>query len=63
MEETRFYRISRDALKYRDYALARSCRDEHCVKPRMIILGDDGRYWLVTMADAEWLLRHGYEAA
>jgi len=30
------------------------------VKPMRIILGDDGKYWVVTPADAERLYRAGY---
>lgn len=30
-------------------------------KPQMIILGDDGRFWLVCLADGEKLLKAGYE--
>ena len=36
---------------------------DHAVKPMMVLLGDDERYWVVRMADAERLLRAGFEAA
>ena len=35
----------------------------HAEKAMMVLLGDDERYWVVRMADAERLLRAGYEAA
>ena len=36
---------------------------DHAVKNMMVILGDDDRYWVVTMANGERLLRAGYEVA
>lgn len=30
-------------------------------KASAIILGDDGKYWVVTLAEMERLLRAGYE--
>lgn len=32
------------------------------IKPSMIILRCDGRYWVTTMAHGERLLKAGYEA-
>lgn len=32
-------------------------------KATMIILGDDGRYWVALLADAQRLLDQGYERA
>lgn len=26
-----------------------------------VLHGDDGKYWVCTMADAEWLSKRGYE--
>ena len=38
---------------------------DHCVKPHWIVLGDHdgetGEYWVVTPADAQRLVRAGYE--
>ena len=34
-----------------------------CHKAHGIILGDDMKYWVVTMADFERLLRVGYDSA
>lgn len=33
-----------------------------CDKPMGIILGDDERYWVVTLAQMERLIADGYEA-
>jgi len=35
----------------------------HASKPQRIILGDAPYYWVVTPADAERLIRAGYEMA
>jgi len=34
-----------------------------CLKARAIILGDDGMFWVVTLAAMERLLKQGYEIA
>jgi hypothetical protein len=36
---------------------------DHAIKPMIVLLGDDQRYWVVRMSDADRLLRAGYEAA
>lgn len=36
---------------------------DRATKSMLVVLGDDERYWVVTMADAERLIRAGYEAA
>ena len=36
---------------------------DRAFKPMMVLLGDDDRYWVVRMSDAERLLRAGYEVA
>jgi hypothetical protein len=36
---------------------------ENCEKASAVMLGDDERYWVVTMADAARLERMGYEWA
>ena len=33
------------------------------IKPHRVMLGDDGRYWVVTPADASRLERWGHEYA
>ena len=48
--------------RFRSLALARAAR-EHAVKPVRILLGDHPEYWVVTPADAERLVRAGYEYA
>ena len=35
----------------------------HCVKSSTVILGDDNRYWVVLLADAQKLYKLGYEYA
>ncbi len=47
---------------YRNEALARSALS-HYVKPHRIILGNCPEFWIVCHADAERLLRAGYEMA
>ena len=42
---------------------ARSICYEHSVRPMRIILGDHPSFWVVTPADAERLMRVGYEMA
>ncbi len=34
-----------------------------CLKAHAIILGDDGMFWVVTLAAMERLLKQGYEIA
>lgn len=34
-----------------------------CIKPQRVMLGDDGRYWIVCPADASRLEDMGYEYA
>lgn len=48
--------------KFRCYANAKSF-SERTIKASAIILGDDGLYWVVTLAEMERLLRAGYELA
>ncbi len=55
--------IQRHVDSYRSLAMARSACYEHSVKPRRIIMGDCPWHWVVSPADAERLLRAGYELA
>jgi len=50
------------AAKFNSLANARSYTDR-TVKASMIILGDDMKFWVVTMAVAAKLLAGGYEVA
>jgi hypothetical protein len=52
----------KNAMRYYDLALAIIAMN-HCVKAHFIMLGDDGRFWVVTPADASRLERAGYEYA
>lgn len=46
--------------KFKFYANARSFSNR-TIKASAIILGDDGLYWVVTLAEMERLLKTGYE--
>ena len=48
--------------RFRDRALAESWAG-HAVRSQVVMLGDDGRYWVVSPADAARLERLGYEYA
>ena len=50
------------AAKFNSLANARSYSDR-TVKVSMILLGDDCKFWVVTMAVAAKLLAAGYELA
>ncbi len=51
-------RISR----YSSLAIAKQAK-YHSEKSSMIILGDDEKFWVVCMADAQRLVNAGYELA
>jgi hypothetical protein len=53
-------RITRFEFTDRGNALSFADR---CLKMQMVILGDNERFWVVSMADGEYLIRNGYEAA
>jgi len=36
---------------------------ERCIKPHIVMLGDNGKYWVVCPSDAERLRKNGYEDA
>lgn len=46
--------------KFNDSELARSY-SARTIKASAIIMGDDGRYWVVTLAEMERLVKCGYE--
>jgi len=48
--------------EYQSRYLAESAMS-HTVKPMHLLLGDNGRYWIVKPADAQRLERAGYEYA
>ena len=48
--------------RFRSLAPARVAR-KASMKPMRVVLGDCPEYWLVTPADAERLVRAGYEYA
>jgi hypothetical protein len=49
-------------MKFSTYALADSFRNR-CIKMMLIVLGDDGKFWVVTPAEGERLIANGYEYA
>ncbi len=51
-----------DIARFSTIALARSFRDR-CHKINLIVLGDDGKYWVALPRITEWLVRNGYEYA
>lgn len=34
---------------------------DHAIKAMAVMMGDDGKFWVVTMADAQRLEKVGYE--
>ncbi len=54
---------ARTPYKFHSRTYAFSFRYDRCVEPMRVILGDDDLFWVVTPADAERLLRAGYEIA
>lgn len=48
-------------FKFSSELIARRFRDR-ALKAMMIILGDDMKYWVVSMAEGERLIRAGYES-
>lgn len=56
-------KITQAAYKFRSRNHALSFCYERCNAPMRVILGDDQLFWVVTPADAERLLRAGYELA
>lgn len=48
--------------KFTSLALAKSYAS-HTVKASAVMLGDDGLFWVVTLATMERLLRAGFECA
>jgi len=51
------------AARFRDRNLAFRYSDHHSVKATLVILGDDDRFWVVSMAVGERLIRAGYVVA
>lgn len=48
--------------KFTNYATAKSFSDR-TAKASAVMLGDDGKFWVVTLARMEKLLKQGYELA
>jgi hypothetical protein len=61
-DATTYQQIKKRASRFNDRTLALS-RAATTIKPSRVMLGDDGKYWVVTPADASRLERMGYEYA
>lgn len=48
--------------KFNTYAIAKSYSDR-TIKASVIILGDDGLYWVVTLGEGQRLVHAGYDLA
>lgn len=48
--------------KFTNYATAQSF-SSRTIKASAVMLGDDGKFWVVTLAQMEKLLKQGYELA
>lgn len=46
--------------KFNNFSTALSYRDR-TIKASVVILGDDGLYWVVNLGLGAWLERNGYE--
>mgnify|MGYP001002067215 CR=1 FL=1 len=62
MKRTKLEGIIRNASRFKNLHLAKSYA-ERTIKASGILLGDDGRYWVLPLGQAELLHRHGYEYA
>jgi hypothetical protein len=49
-------------IKFTNLANAKSFA-KACVKPHLVMLGDDNKFWVVTPADSQRLFKVGYEYA
>lgn len=57
------YGLRHEPMRYRALRLALNAAYVHATKPMCVVLGDDGRYWVVCPADASRLERAGLEYA
>jgi len=48
--------------EFNSFRLAESCAN-HTIKMSSVILGDNGKFWVVNMANMEKAIRNGYEVA
>lgn len=54
---------SKNIRRYSSLALAQLAADNQ-LKPTIVLLGDDGRFWLpYTLRDSDALMKMGYEPA
>ena len=57
---TRLEKVIKYATKFKNEQCALN-RFNTTLKPRRLVLGDNNEYWLVTPAEAELLVKNGYE--
>lgn len=60
LKSTLGLRSNPDQLSSRDAAFRWA---EKCIKLHMVVLGDNGKFWVVCFADAQKLVKLGYELA
>jgi hypothetical protein len=51
---------NRCVYEFADLEVARAFSNR-CNKPMQIVFGDAPYYWVTSLADAEWLVKKGYE--
>jgi hypothetical protein len=54
--------LRHEPIAFVDGGLARNFA-ANCIKPQRVMLGCDGRFWIVCPADADRLERNGYQYA
>ena len=59
---TRYEQIKANASRFNDRSLAFRAAAS-CEKARWVVLGDDGKFWVVRPVDAAWMEAHRYEFA
>jgi hypothetical protein len=55
-----FDTVMRNVWRFRTMDAATACWSRK--QGRMIVLGDDGRYWVASNRYALWLINRGYES-
>jgi hypothetical protein len=60
LKSTLGLRNNPDQLSSRDAAFRWA---ENCIKLHMVVLGDNGKFWVVCFSDAHKLVKLGYELA
>ena len=63
LKKEQFEKLITQVSKFNTLEAAEDCVNNHCVKLNMIVLGDDGLYWVAVPAVTEKLVKAGYEYA